>query len=135
VSAKSENRTNQLETVARGMRDFARQYNILVVSVTQAADSGRNQLTLNMGDIDGSNVGMPGACDVMIMVGMNDHYYENDERHINLAKNKLTGEHASWPVRIDKATSSIIDPMHLTPRPKTEILAPLEKKVSGDIHE
>ena len=107
---KSENRTNQLETVARGMRDFARQYNMLVVSVTQAADTARNKLMLDMGDIDGSNVGMPGACDVMVMIGMNQEYYNNDERHITLAKNKLTGDHASWAVRIDKHTSRIIDP-------------------------
>lgn len=122
IQAKSENRTNQLETVARGMRDFARQYDMLVVSVTQAADSGRNELKLNMGDIDGSNVGMPGACDVMVMVGMNDDYYETDQRQVTLAKNKLSGTHDSWPVRIDKFTSRILDPIKLTPRPKTPVL-------------
>ena len=127
VQTKSENRTNQLEAVARGMRDFARQYNLLSVSVTQAADSARDKLILNMGDIDGSNIGMPGACDVMVMVGMNAAYYDADERHVSLAKNKLTGDHASWAVRIDKFTSRIIDPAEMVP---TQMASPLKEKTS-----
>ena len=129
VQTKSENRTNQLEAVARGMRDFARQYNLLAVSVTQAADSARDKLILNMGDIDGSNIGMPGACDVMVMVGMDANYYANDERHVSLAKNKLTGEHASWPVRINKLTSRIIDPADLVP---TQLSIPLLEEKNSE---
>jgi len=110
IQTKSENRTTQLETVARGMRDFARQYNLLAVSVTQAAETARNHTILNMGDIDGSNIGMPGACDVMIMVGVDDNAYKQDQRYVTLAKNKLTGDHDNWIVRIDKQTSKIIDP-------------------------
>jgi hypothetical protein len=110
VQVRAENRTNELEKVARGMRDFARIYNLLAVSVTQAADSARNKLELDMGDIDGSNIGIPGACDVMIMVGMDQAYYDNDERVVNLAKNKLTGEHSKWVVGISKQISRVRDP-------------------------
>lgn len=110
VQVKTENRTNQLEAVARGMRDFARQYNLLSISVTQAAESARDHRILNMGDIDGSNIGMPGACDVMVMIGVDPAYYDLDHRHITLAKNKLTGNHDNWVVGIDKFTSRVIDP-------------------------
>lgn len=109
IRVKSENRTNQLEAVARMMRDFAREYDLLAVSVTQAADSARDKLILGMGDIDGSNIGIPGACDVMIMIGMDETYYGNNERMVTLAKNKLTGDHSHWPVRISKELSRVMD--------------------------
>lgn len=91
------------------MRDFAREYDLLAVSVTQAADSARDKLILGMGDIDGSNIGIPGACDVMIMIGMDETYYGNNERMVTLAKNKLTGDHSHWPVRISKELSRVMD--------------------------
>jgi replicative DNA helicase len=113
ILAKSENRTTQLETVARGMRDFARKYKMLVISLTQAADSARDKIMPNMGDIDGSNIGIPGACDAMIMVGMNASYEINDQRHMYLVKNKLTGDHENWVLRIDKQLSRVLEPEDL----------------------
>jgi len=109
TAGKSENRTVQLETVARGIRDLARQYKLLAISVTQAADSATNKLRLDMGDIDSSNTGIPGACDAMVMVGMNEMYYNNGERQLTLAKNKLGGVHESWPIRVDITRSRIVD--------------------------
>lgn len=116
VQSKSENRTTQLEAVARGMRDIARKYQLLAVSVTQAAESARNKLVLDMGDIDGSNIGMPGACDVMLMMGMNETGYQNDERTLTLAKNKITGDHGHWTVGISKEYSRIVDPSEMLKR-------------------
>lgn len=109
LSSRAENRTNQLEEVARGMRNLAREFDMVAVSVTQGADSARNKLTLDMGDVDGSNVGIPGAADVMVMVGMNQDYDQHDRRMITLAKNKVGGDHSSWAVGIRRDLSRYTD--------------------------
>lgn len=109
LSVAAENRTNQLEAVARGMRNLAREYDMVAVSVTQGADSSRNKLVLDMGDVDGSNVGIPGAADVMVMVGMNADYDTQDRRMLTLAKNKVGGNHSHWAVGIRRDLSRYTD--------------------------
>lgn len=107
ITAKTENNTQRLEAVAVGARNLARRHNVLVVSVTQAAESARDNLILNSGDIDGSNIGMPGACDVMVMVGVNDDFYQRDLRKLTLTKNKRGGIHDSFTVSIDRWRSRV----------------------------
>lgn len=109
ASSKAENRTTQLEAVARGMRNMAREFNLVAVSVTQAADSASNKLILDMGDVDGSNTGIPGACDVMLMAGSTQSYDEQDLRMFKLAKNKASGTHENWTVSIDRIHSRVKD--------------------------
>ena len=82
---------------------------MLVVSVTQAGESARNVLTLNSGDIDGSNIGMPGACDIMVMVGMDDEYYLRDLRRVAIVKNKRAGIHDAFTVGIDRWLTRVLD--------------------------
>jgi archaellum biogenesis ATPase FlaH len=109
LTSKTENNTQRLEAVAQGARNLARRHNVLVVSVTQAAESARDKLVLNSGDIDGSNIGMPGACDVMAMIGCNDDYYERDLRRVTLAKNKRGSVHDDFTVGIDRWHSRVRD--------------------------
>ena len=109
LTTTAENRTQQLESVARGMRNFAREFDLVAVSVTQGADSARDKLRLDMGDVDGRNVGIPGAADVMIMMGNNPDYDANDRRYLGLAKNKIGGLHEYWPVNISRHLSRIVD--------------------------
>lgn len=107
VSAKTENNTMRLEYVARELRNIARRHNCVVVAVTQVGDSGRDKLVLNDGDIDGSNTGIPGACDVIIMVGSNDEYERMNLRMVKLAKNKLGGDHSELVVAVDRDLSRV----------------------------
>lgn len=109
ISTKSENRTQQLEAVARAMRNFAREFKCVVVSVTQGADSARNKIICDMGDVDGSNVGIPGTADVMLMIGTNEAFNERNARQFTLAKNKIGGQHDSWPVQIIPQLSRVVD--------------------------
>ena len=109
VKAKSENRTTQLEAVAQGIRNIARQHDLVAISITQGADSARDKLVLDMGDVDSSNVGIPGACDVMLMMGSNDEYRRVDARMLTLAKNKVSGRHDSWPITIIPEISRVLD--------------------------
>lgn len=109
VKAKSENRTTQLEAVAQGIRNIARQHDLVAISITQGADSARDRLVLDMGDVDSSNVGIPGACDVMLMMGSNEEYRRIDARMLTLAKNKVNGRHDSWPISIIPSISRVLD--------------------------
>lgn len=107
VVAKTENNTLRLEYVARELRNVARRHNCVMVAVTQVGDSGRDKLVLNDGDIDGSNTGIPGACDVIIMVGSNDEYEKMNLRMVKFAKNKLGGDHSEVVVSVDRALSRV----------------------------
>ena len=109
LQSRTENNTLRLEAVAQGARNLARRHNVLVVSVTQAGESARDKLVLNSGDIDGSNIGMPGACDVIVMIGCKDEFYERDLRKMTLAKNKRGGVHDSFTVAIDRWHSRVRD--------------------------
>lgn len=109
IESRTENNTLRLEAVAKGARNLARRHNVLVVSVTQASETARNTLVLNSGDIDGSNIGMPGACDIMVMIGMNDDYYLRDLRRLTLVKNKRGGVHDNFTVSIDRWRTRVRD--------------------------
>lgn len=109
LTTDAENRTTQLETIARSMRNLAREFDCVAVSVTQAGDSARDKLILDLGDVDGSNTGIPGACDIMLMAGFNQSYDDQNIRMFKLAKNKASGVHDNWTVGIDKKHSRITE--------------------------
>lgn len=108
VDVKSGNRTEGLERAATEARNLARKANVLVVSVTQAADSASGKLVLTRGDVDSSNVGIPGQCDLMIGLGATAQMEEMNQRMISLPKNKLSGNHSPIPIRIDPTTSKVL---------------------------
>jgi len=107
IKAKSENNTQRLEQVAQELRNIARRHGCVSIALTQVGDSGRNKLDLNDGDIDGSNTGIPGACDVMILIGSNDEYEMRDLRKVNFAKNKRGGDHSSFVVSVNRQLSRV----------------------------
>lgn len=109
MKVKAENRTNQLEAAAQAMREIGREFNVLSISVTQAADSARDKLYLDDGDIDSSNIGIPGACDAILLIGCNEEYKTRGCRMINLAKNKIGGNHEPVPVRVNAPLSRVLD--------------------------
>lgn len=107
VRANTENNTQRLEVVAQELRNIGRRHNCLVVSMTQAGDSARDKLILNDGDIDGSNTGIPGACDVIVMIGSNEDFERRDLRCFTLAKNKRGGDHSNFTVSVNRNLSRI----------------------------
>lgn len=108
LAMKAENRVNQLEAAATAMRNIGKRTNKVIISVTQAGDSASNKLVLDKGDVDFSNVGIPSQMDVMIGLGMDPSYEAEGLRHISLCKNKISGRHESFPVRIVPQLSRII---------------------------
>lgn len=105
----AETRVNQLEMAATAMRNIGKRRNCLMVSVTQAGDSADNKLSLEMGDIDFSNTGIPATADLMVGVGVNKEYDSNGMRMVSTPKNKIGGVHGSFPVKISANISRIGD--------------------------
>lgn len=108
LAMKSENRTNQLEQAAQGVRNIAKKANAVAISVTQAGDSADGKAVLEMGDVDGSNTGIPGACDVLLGVGATTQQQEQGIRVLTLCKNKIGGSHVNFPVRFNPFLSKYI---------------------------
>lgn len=102
LAMKSENRTNQLEAAATGVRNIGKKHNVVTVSITQAGDSAEGKAVLDMGDVDNSNTGIPGACDVLLGVGGTVEQVGQGIRVMSLCKNKLGGLHDNFPVRFNQ---------------------------------
>jgi len=100
-----EGKTQILEESAKALRTIGNKYGAVSIGVTQAGDSGEGKARLQQGDVDGSNTGIPGACDLMIGIGMTEEMEQQNTRMINLPKNKLSGKHVFFPVRINPLIS------------------------------
>lgn len=101
LAMKSDNRVVQLEAAATAARNIAKKHNVAVISVTQAGESARDKPVLDAGDVDFSNVGIPAQADVMIGIGTNATLENQGVRMISLPKNKLSGDHSSFPVKLN----------------------------------
>lgn len=109
LDVRSEGRTQQLERAATEARNLAKSKRLLVVSVTQAGDSATGKAVLGRGDVDSSNVGIPGQVDLMIGIGATEQEEANNIRTISFPKNKLSGLHQAFKVQIDPLTSRVIE--------------------------
>lgn len=107
IRLKSEGRTAELEAAGIEARAIAKEFNVLVVSVTQAGDSATNKVYLGMGDIDSSKTGLPAAADLLIGLGSDDAMKLNGLMGISLPKNKLSGIHDKWTCSVNFATGEI----------------------------
>lgn len=109
IDVKSENRTQALERAATEARNLGKRRGVVVISVTQAGDSASGKRILSRGDVDGSNVGIPGQCDAMVGVGADENMERNNVRMLSFPKNKLSGNHEPITVTIDPQLSKVID--------------------------
>lgn len=113
LSVQSDTRTNQLEAAALGMRSIAKRHNAIAITVTQAGDSAEGKAILDMGDVDSSNTGIPGACDVLLGVGGTEQQIAQGVRTLSLSKNKLGGVHDHFPVRFNPSISKYVSAKEL----------------------
>ena len=97
-----------LEQAAKQARQWAKRYSCVVVSVTQAGDSGAGKAVLDMGDVDFSNTGIPSQCDVMIAMGATEKQLAENERVLSLPRNKVSGRHEYFSVSVDPTRSSVL---------------------------
>ena len=93
-----KNYVRSLEKTAQGMRNFAKQYNLVSISITQAGDSADGKAVLSRGDIDNSNVGIPGTTDLMLGIGATFAQEFEGVRTLSFPKNKIGG--AKSPLQV-----------------------------------
>lgn len=107
INLGSDGLTNVLERAGMEMRAIAKKYGLLAISVTQAGDSATDKLVLSMSDVDSSKTGLPATIDLMIGVGVDDRFEAEDKRMISITKNKISGIHVYFPVRVDRTISKV----------------------------
>lgn len=106
---RSFTRVEALEHVAKEMRNIAKEFECVMVSVTQAGDSAEGKAELTMGDVDFSNTGIPSTADVMVGIGVTPMLNQCNMRTLSMPKNKLSGDHNPITVRVDTQYSEILD--------------------------
>lgn len=105
---KADGAPEQLTRATKEARRLCKKYPIVLISFTQAGDSGSNKLVLDMGDTYQSNTSFPGDVDIFIGLGTNEVYTSSNRMMVNLAKNKISGNHTHFPVMIDASVSKVI---------------------------
>lgn len=105
---KSDGRTAELEAAGIEARAIAKEFNVLVISITQAGDSATNKIYLDMSDVDSSKTGLPASADLMIGIGSGDSSMKDAGMlGISLCKNKLSGLHSKFTVQANFSTGVI----------------------------
>lgn len=107
------NVNDPLEAAGIAARAMAGRHQLVTVSVTQAADrrqrySEEIPIWLGQGDVHGSRTTLPGQCDLMIGLGVNDELEQKGLRAVSLCRNKLSGRHERFMVRVDPARNLIL---------------------------
>lgn len=100
LQAPNLSKVEKLEWLAQQMRNLCKSRNIVGISVCQAADSAKDKLVLDMGDVFFSNVAIQAQVDVMIGIGMDKTAEVAQMRMLSLCKNKLNGNHQPVQVHI-----------------------------------
>lgn len=95
-----QNKVLQLEKATTCMRTLAKKYSYVGVSTTQAGDSAEGKALLTMGDVDFSNTGVAAQADVLVGIGGTPNDVAEGRRIINISKNKVSGRHENFPVRL-----------------------------------
>lgn len=104
-----ESRVNQLDAAGRAIRSIGGEFGCITIMITQVGESGDGKLILDMTDIDSSKTGLQGACDVMLMIGVNNEWETNHSRMMSLPKNKVGESGQAWPVKINEKLSRYYD--------------------------
>lgn len=107
MAGKADSMTKRLEDNAILFRNLAARYKFAGLGVTQAGDSGDGKIFLDMGDVDNSNTGLPGACDLMVGIGADKSLHDTNRRGISLPKNKLGHSKEGFIVTIDPLRNKV----------------------------
>jgi KaiC/GvpD/RAD55 family RecA-like ATPase len=107
ITAEGDSSTVRMEDVQKAVRSMAAKYSFAAVSVTQAGNTAENKLFLDMADVDSSKTGIPGACDLMIGLGMEEGDKDRPKRGISLPKNKLGHTHEGFVVSFHQHKTQI----------------------------
>lgn len=107
MECRSSSKVEKNEILACGLRAMAKKYGVVSIILHQASDDAYGRNILEKNHLYYSNVGVQGQMDVMIGMGMDSSYEQQDLRMLCLTKNKLSGCHESFPVRVNPALSRV----------------------------
>jgi|TARA_R110002072_G_scaffold162616_1_gene314644 replicative DNA helicase len=99
-----------LKDAAIHARNIAKQYNCVVFWMTQLSASAEGQVNPDMSMIEGSKTGLAGEADLMILISKNRKIEgadesEDSQRHLTIAKNKISGFHGRITCQLDGAVA------------------------------
>lgn len=107
MECRSSSKVEKNEILACGLRAMAKKYGVVMIIVHQASDDAYGKNILQKNHMYYSNVGVQGQMDVMIGIGMDASYEQQDLRMLCLTKNKLSGNHENFPVRVVPSLSRV----------------------------
>jgi len=97
-----------LKDCAIRARQVAKEYNTAVLYMSQLSAEAEGKILLNMSMMEGSRTGKAAEADLMLLIAGNPavegEEEMNNQRHITVAKNKLTGWHGIIHCEIDPET-------------------------------
>lgn len=111
---EGEGRTQAMEEAQRQFRAMADSLGFFGITISQAGGFAEGKLILDMGDLDSSKTGTQGAVDLILGVGVNETYKAQGMRMLSICRNKVSGKHCFFPVRVDEQHTRI-DPVAVTP--------------------
>lgn len=106
---KNLSKVEKNEYLATKLRALTQQEGLVTVIVHQASDDAYGKKFLDKNHLYYSNVGVQGAQDVMIGIGMDRDMEQLNQRMICITKNKLSSNHDCYPVRVDPHLSRVVD--------------------------
>ncbi len=109
MECRSSSKVEKNEILACGLRALAKKNNLVCGIVHQASDDAYGKNILEKNHMYYSNVGVQGQMDVMIGMGMDSGYEQQDNRRLCLTKNKLSGKHDNFPVDVIPELSRVAD--------------------------
>ncbi len=86
---KPDSMTINLEEAVIATRNLAKEFNLVMIVVTQAGDSATNKIMLEMNDVEWSKTGVPAQMDLMIGVGQTPELKDRGLVMLSFPKNKL----------------------------------------------
>ena len=89
MNFKPDSMTINLEQGMIATRNLAKEFNLVMIVVTQAGDSATNKVVLEMNDCEWSNTGVAAQMDLMIGVGQTPALKEQGIVILSFPKNKL----------------------------------------------
>ena len=108
ASMGSERSDIYLKEAAIHARNISKKYNCAIIWMSQLSAEAEGKINVNQSMLEGSKTGKAAEADLMLLISKNPDIEGQDsndpQRHIRLAKNKLTGWHGTVHVELDVET-------------------------------
>ena len=108
ATAGSDRSDIYLKEAAIHARNIAKKYNCVIIWMSQLSAEAEGKINVNQSMLEGSKTGKAAEAELMLLLSKNPDIEGQDsndpQRHIRLAKNKLTGWHGTVHVELDVET-------------------------------